>query len=70
MKTPNKVLLLLKTSYLLFDHIYGNLIPPSNLQVSPVAQGFFTIPSTAKANYFELPSLPRGVLFIIPSKNF
>lgn len=54
----------------LIIHKYGSLIPPSNLQVSPVAYGFLIILSTASANYDELPSLPIGVLLIITSRYF
>lgn len=36
--------------------------------MSPVANGFFTIPSTASANYVDFPNLPRGVLLFIISK--
>jgi len=39
----------------------GSLMPPSSLQISPVAYGFLMIPSTAIANYVEFPSLPNGV---------
>ena len=42
---------------------YGNLTPPSNLQVVPVAYGFSMIDFTARANSCDSPNLPKGVVF-------
>lgn len=42
---------------------YGNLTPPSNLQVVPEAYGFSMIDFTARANSCESPNLPKGVVF-------